>query len=96
MFDLNNCMDVTSEKDFDSVRIKIYNLKKQFPMFRSDVNRIENIIESHIKNYSNLLVCYRQTKKKNYLEQADKEIKAIANTIKIAEKMELMALLAQR
>jgi hypothetical protein len=89
-------MIIESEKDFPAVRAKIQEWRQRFPMFRHDVNRIENIIEQHIQNYSTSLVYYRQTKKKNYIEQADKELKAIANTVAIAEKMELMSLLNQR
>jgi hypothetical protein len=89
-------MNIVSEKDFPAVRSKIQEWRQRFPMFKHDVTRIENIIEQHIQNHSIALVYYRQTKKKNYLEQADKEIKAIANTVAIAEKMELMSLLSQR
>jgi hypothetical protein len=88
-------MNITSEKDFPAVRIKIKEWRHRFPMFIHDVKKIEDIIEEHIKNHSIALVYYRQTKKKNYIEEAEKEIKAIANAVAIAEKLELMALLSQ-
>jgi len=95
LFGLNIFMIVETEKDFPEVRKKVDEWKKRFPMFRHDVKQIENIIESHIQNYSIALVHYRQTHKKNYLENAEKEIQAINNVVAIAEKMELMAILSQ-
>jgi hypothetical protein len=88
-------MDIKSELDFPAVRSKIKEWRQRFPMFAHDVKKIEDIIEEHIKNHSIAMVYYRQTKKKNYLEQANKELEAVANTVKIAEKMELMSLLSQ-
>lgn len=88
-------MKIESEKDFPEVRSKIKEWRQRFPMFAHDVKKIEDIIEQHIKNHSIAQVYYRQTKKKNYLEQAEKEIKAIANAVEIAEKMELMAILSR-
>jgi hypothetical protein len=88
-------MNIESEKDFPAVRQKIQQWRKQFPMFRHDVNQIESVVESHIQQYSIALVHYRQTHKKNYLEKAEIELQAIANVVAIAEKMELMAILSR-
>ena len=88
-------MNIESEKDFPLVRSKIQELRKRFPMFRHDVNQIELAVEQHIQNYSNALVYFRQTHKKNYLEKAEKELLAIANVVAMAEKMELMAILSR-
>jgi predicted nucleic acid-binding Zn-ribbon protein len=88
-------MVIKNEQDFPELRKKIQYWKKRFPMFRHDVMQIENIIEKHIKEYSSHLVNYRQTKKKNYLEQAEEEIKSINRIVAIAEKTELISILSQ-
>jgi hypothetical protein len=88
-------MVIESEKDFPQLRKRINQWRKSFPMFRHDVDKIEQIVEEHIQQYSIALVYYRQTHKKNYLENAQKEITAINNVVAIAEKMELMAILSQ-
>jgi len=64
-------------------------------MFRHDVDQIENIIEIHIQNHSIALVFHRQTKKKKYLEDAEKEIESINRVISTVSKLELMAILSQ-
>ena len=69
MFDLNNCVQIESEKDFDAVRNHITVWKKRFSMFRHDVDRIERIVETHITNYSIAMVFHRQTHKNKFLEE---------------------------
>jgi hypothetical protein len=88
-------MVVKSEQDFPELRNKISQWRKRFPMFRHDVNQIENIVEQHIQNHSIALVFYRQTRKNKFLEDANKEIDRINETLKTVEKIELMALLSQ-
>jgi hypothetical protein len=88
-------MRVKSDKDFRELRTQIELWRKRFPMFRSDVRHIEDSIETHIHNHSIALVFYRQTKKSNFLEDAQKEIDAINNIIAIVEKMELMSMLSR-
>jgi hypothetical protein len=88
-------MNIESEKDFPLLREKIKQWRKQFSMFKHDIDNIEKVIEEHIKNYSNLLVNYRQTHKKNYLEQAEKELLAITKVVAMAEKMQLMSILSR-
>ena len=96
MFGLNIfVMQIKSEQDFSNLRQQIAVWRKRFPMFRHDVNQIENIVEIHIQNHSIALVFYRQTKKKKYLEDAEKEIDSINRVISIVEKLEMMALLSQ-
>jgi len=70
--------------------------RRQFPMFKHDVDKIENIIETHIQNYSIALVHYRQTKQRRFLERAQDEINEINRVILQAEKAQVMALLSQR
>jgi len=96
LFDLNICMIVETEKDFPQMRSYISEWRKKFPMFYYDVDRIEKIINAHIQNYSIACVNYRQSKKKNYLEQAQKEIDEINRVLQLVEKIELMALLSKR
>ena len=52
MFDLNICVEIQTEDDFNKVRQLMDNWRRQFPMFKHDVNRIENIIETHKKRGS--------------------------------------------
>jgi hypothetical protein len=87
-------MEIKNEKDFHKLREQILIWRKRFPMFRHDVNQIEKIIEHHIQNHSIALVHYRQTKKNNYLEQAQEEINCINRTLATIEKLELMAMLS--
>lgn len=86
---------IESENDFPALREKIQNWRKKFSMFPNDVNQIETIIESHIRNYSIALVYYRQTHKNFYLKQAQEEINSINKVVSMAEKMELLAFLSR-
>jgi hypothetical protein len=95
LFDLNICMEVRSEEDFSKLRQQFQVWRKRHSMFTHDVNKIEHIVENHIQKYSIALVYYRQTKKKNYLEQATNEIKEINNLIQTIEKIELMSILSR-
>jgi hypothetical protein len=95
LFDLNICMEIQSEEDFPRLREQILIWRKRFPMFRHDVNQIENIIEIHIQNHSIALVFYRQTKKKKFLEDAQREIDGINRILSTVSKLELMAILSQ-
>ena len=88
-------MEISSELDFPKLREQIKIWRKRFPMFRHDVDQIENIIEIHIQNHSIALVFHRQTKKKKYLEDAEKEIESINRVISTVSKLELMAILSQ-
>ena len=88
-------MQIASEQDFPELRKHINSWNKRFPMFKHDVNRIENIIENHIQAYSIALVGYRQTHSKSYLERAQKEIDEINRVLSTVEKLELMAILSQ-
>jgi hypothetical protein len=88
-------MEIESEKDFSKLRAQILIWRKRFPMFRHDVDHIEDIIETHIQNHSIALVFYRQTKQKKFLKDAQQEIDAINRTVSMIEKLELMAMLSQ-
>jgi predicted nucleic acid-binding Zn-ribbon protein len=88
-------MEIRSEEDFPKLREQISIWKKRFPMFRHDVNQIENIIEIHIQNYSIALVFHRQTHKKKFLEDAQKEIDSINRVLSTVSKLELIAILSQ-
>jgi len=88
-------MQIESERDFPKLREQIKLWRKRFPMFRHDVDQIENILETHIQNYSIALVFYRQSKKKKYLEDAQKEIGSINRIISMVEKVELISLLSR-
>jgi hypothetical protein len=95
LFDLNISVEVNSEKDFTELRRHFDVWRRRFPMFAHDVYKIENIVETHIQNYSIALVHYRQTKQKRYLERAEQEIQEINRIIALAEKAQLMAILSQ-
>jgi hypothetical protein len=88
-------MQIESEQDFPKLRTQFNEWRKRFPMFTHDVIKIEHIVEEHIKRHSQILIQYRQTHKKCYLEQAQREITAINQVIATVEKIELMAMLSQ-
>ena len=97
MFGLNkNIMQITSEKDFPELRKQYGIWKKRFPMFTHDVLQIEKIIETHITEYSKVLVKYRQTKQNKLLEKAQYHIDEINRVLTVIGKMELMAMLSRR
>ena len=95
MFDLNIRMKVETDKDFAGLRGQFSLWRKRFPMFTHDVQRIEKIIDEHIQAHSKIMVNYRQTKSKSWLEKAQLEIDAINKIINTVEKMELMAMLSR-
>lgn len=95
MFDLNIWMKIESDKDFAELRNQFSLWRKRFPMFTHDVQRIEKIIDEHIQAHSKIMVNYRQTKSKSWLEKAQQEIDAINKIINTVEKMELMAMLSR-
>ena len=88
-------MYITSEDDFQILRQQFSLWRKRFPMFIHDVNRIEKTVEQHIQEYSKILVLYRQTKNKSYVEKAQQEIDKINALVATVEKIELMAMLSR-
>ena len=95
MFDLNIRMKVETDKDFAELTQQFSVWRKRFPMFTHDVQRIEKIINQHITAHSKIMVMYRQTKNRSYLERAQREIDAINTVLATVEKMELMAMLSR-
>ena len=95
MFDLNISMKVQTDKDFAELTQQFSVWRKRFPMFTHDVQRIEKIINQHITAHSKIMVMYRQTKNRSYLERAQREIDAINTVLATVEKMELMSLLSR-
>ncbi len=95
MFDLNSKMKVESDQDFKQLREQFTAWRHRFPMFTHDVQRIEKIINQHITTHSKLMVLYRQTKNRSYLEKAQQEIDTINTVLATVEKMELMSLLSR-
>ena len=95
MFGLNIKMKVESEQDFNKLREQFTAWRNRFPMFVHDVQRIEKIINQHITAHSKIMVLYRQTKNRSYLEKAQREIDAINTVLATVEKMELMSLLSR-
>ena len=64
-------------------------------MFKNDVIQIEKILDHHIQTHSRIMVLYRQTHNKSYLEKAQQEIDAMNRTLATVEKLELMAMLSR-
>ena len=95
MFDLNIKMKVESDQDFKQLREQFTAWRHRFPMFIHDVQRIEKIINQHITAHSKIMVMYRQTKNRSYLEKAQQEINTINIVLATVEKMELMSLLSR-
>jgi len=88
-------MKVESDKDFNQLREQFMAWRHRFPMFVHDVQRIEKIINQHITAHSKIMVMYRQTKNRSYLERAQQEIDTINSVLATVEKMELMSLLSR-
>jgi hypothetical protein len=88
-------MKVESDKDFNQLREQFMAWRHRFPMFVHDVQRIEKIINQHITAHSKIMVMYRQTKNRSYLEKAQQEINTINSVLATVEKMELMSLLSR-
>jgi hypothetical protein len=88
-------MKVESDKDFNQLREQFMAWRHRFPMFVHDVQRIEKIINQHITAHSKIMVMYRQTKNRSYLEKAQQEINTINTVLATVEKMELMSLLSR-
>lgn len=95
MFDLNISMQVQTEKDFLELPLQFSAWRRRFPMFAHDVHRVEKIINQHVTAHSKIMVMYRQTKNRNYLELAQKQIDAINTVLATVEKIELMSLLSR-
>ena len=95
MFDLNIKMKVESDQDFKQLREQFTAWRHRFPMFTHDVQHIEKIINQHITAHSKIMVLYRQTKNRSYLEKAQQEIDTINTVLATVEKMELMSLLSR-
>ena len=88
-------MKVESDQDFKQLREQFTAWRQRFPMFTHDVQRIEKIINQHITAHSKIMVMYRQTKNRSYLERAQQEIDTINTVLATVEKMELMSLLSR-
>jgi len=88
-------MKVESDKDFKQLREQFSVWRHRFPMFVHDVQRIEKIINLHVTAHSKIMVMYRQTKNRSYLEKAQQEIDTINVVISTVEKLELMVLLSK-
>ena len=88
-------MQIKSEEDFPQLREQFNDWRRRFPMFVRDVNRIEKTVEHHIQEHSKILVLYRQTKNKSYLERAQREIDKINTLVATVEKIELLAMLSK-
>jgi len=88
-------MQIESDKDFPQLRKQFDVWRKRFPMFKHDVTHIEKIIETHIQNHSIIMVHYRQTKSKSWLEKAQNEINEINRVVNTVEKIELMSMLSR-
>ena len=88
-------MQIESDKDFTELRKMSLIWRKRFPMFKQDIAQIEKIIDNHIQIHSKIMVLYRQTHNKSYLEKAQIEINSINRTLATVEKLELMAMLSR-
>ena len=88
-------MRIESDKDFKQLHEQFAAWRKRFPMFIHDVKRIEKIIDEHIQTHSKIMVMYRQTHNKSYLEKAQQQIDTINQVLSTVEKIELMAMLAR-
>jgi hypothetical protein len=89
-------MKIESDQDFANLAQQFADWRNRFPMFAHDVKQIEKIIDSHIQDHSKIMVMYRQTKNRSYLEKAQTEIDMINSVLATVEKIELISLLSRR
>ena len=89
-------MQIESDQDFANLAQQFADWRNRFPMFAQDVKQIEKIIDSHIQDHSKIMVMYRQTKNRSYLEKAQTEIDMINSVLATVEKIELISLLSRR
>jgi len=88
-------MRVINEDNLNDVKKHLKKYKKNFPLFLKDIERIESNIAKYSKNYSNIMVSYRQSKSRGHLQKAQEELDKINNLILTLDKIELMALMAK-
>ena len=88
-------MQLNDENDFVLLGPQFAEWRRRFPMFDHDVRNIEKIIDQHIQEHSKIMVMYRQTKNRSYLEKAQREIDVMNTILSTVEKMELMSLLSR-
>jgi hypothetical protein len=86
---------IESDKDFVELQQQFSLWRKRFPMFTHDVQQVERIVNQHIQAHSRIMVLYRQTHSKSYIEKAQQEIDAINRVLATVEKIELMSLLSR-
>jgi hypothetical protein len=88
-------MKIESDQDFAELTQQFAAWRTRFSMFAHDVKQIEKIIDSHIQDHSKIMVMYRQTKNRSYLEKAQHEIDMINSVLATVEKIELISLLSR-
>ena len=88
-------MRIESDNDFVELQQQFSLWRKRFPMFTHDVQQVERIVNQHIQAHSRIMVLYRQTHSKSYIEKAQQEIDAINRVLATVEKIELMSLLSR-
>lgn len=88
-------MECKSAEDFDLVREEIRKWRKRHPMFLHDIKNLEKIVEYHISEHSRILVEYRRTKSKRYLEKAQEQVKEVNRIMSTVGKVELMSILSR-
>ena len=88
-------MKIETSQDFQELRSQFIVWRRRFTMFTHDVQRIEKIIDEHIQKHSKIMVLYRQTKNRSYIEKAQREIDSINRILETVEKLELMAMLSR-
>jgi hypothetical protein len=89
-------MQIETDDDFSKLQDQFMQWRRQFPMFSHDVREIEKNINQHVQTHSRIMVDYRRTHNKTYLEKAQLEIDAINRILNTVSKLELVALLSQR
>jgi hypothetical protein len=88
-------MKIETSQDFEELRKQFSTWRKRFPMFTHDVQHIEKMIDEHIQTHSKIMVLYRQTKNRSYIEKAQREIDSINRILATVEKLELMSMLSR-
>jgi hypothetical protein len=75
-------------------RLQIW--KKNHGIFINDIKRLENTLNKMYDEYTNILVDYRRTRRKHYLDEANQVLIQALELAKKFSKVELLASLSKR
>lgn len=82
--------------DFEPIRDQFREMRKRHPGHSRDISRFQSTVEAHIKKYGQLMILHRQSHRKGYLSEADKEVEKVLKIMNQVSKWEVMSLLSRQ